>query len=169
MTAWDVEPGRWQFTQGLDANGDDEADGVNVGRRVDLERAGSVDLIFAPQATTVLNLTLIDKGIPYWARPDLGIGPDDIVVKGRTISVTVHSLGGIDSAATDLVWLDDAGKPLASTSIPKLKAPTDLLPKKITVTMTAPADRNLNGGSVVLDPDGKTTEITRLNNRQAVR
>ena len=52
--------------------------------------------------------------------------------------------------------------------IPKLNAPTDLLPKKVTVTLTAPADRNLNGSSVVLDPDSKTKEITRLNNRQAV-
>jgi len=169
MTAWDVEPGGWEITLGLDANGDDQAEGVTIGRRVDLERAGSIDLVFGPQATTVFNLKLIDKGIPYWARPDLGIGPDDIVIKGRTISVTVHSLGGVDSAATDLVWLDDAGKPLASTMIPKLKAPADLLPKTVTVTLTAPADRNLIGSSVVLDPDNKTKEITRINNRQAVR
>jgi len=169
MTAWDVEPGRWQITQGVDGNGDDNADGETLSTTVDLERAANVDLIFAPNATTVFNLKLIDKGIPYWTRPDLGIGPDDIVVKGRTISVTVHSLGAVDSAATDLVWLDDSGKSLASAKIPKLKAPTDLLPKRVTVTLTAPVDRNLNGSSVVIDPDNKTKEITRINNRQAVR
>jgi hypothetical protein len=169
MTAWDVEPGRWQITQGVDGNGDDNADGETLSTTVDLERAANVDLIFAPNATTVFNLKLIDKGIPYWTRPDLGIGPDDIVVKGRTINVTVHSLGAVDSAATDLVWLDDSGKSLASAKIPKLKAPTDLLPKTVTVTLTAPADRNLNGSTVVLDPDNKIKEITRINNRQAVR
>ena len=171
MTAWDVEPGRWQIEQGMavDGNGNDAAGSETLSTTVDLERAGSVDLIFAPHATTVFNLKLIDKGIPYWTRPDLGIGPDDIVVKGRTINVTVHSLGAVDSAATDLVWLDDSGKSLASAKIPKLKAPTDLLPKTVTVTLTAPADRNLNGSTVVLDPDNKIKEITRINNRQAVR
>jgi len=168
MTAWDVEPGSWQITQGLDANADDEADGETLSRRVDLERAGNVDLIFTPHATTVLTLKLIDKGLPYWARADFGIGPDDIVIKGTTISVTVHSLGAIDSAPADLVWLDDAGKPLASTMIPKLKAPTDLLPKRVTITMTAPPGRNLHGSSLVIDPKSKIKEITRINNRLVV-
>ena len=98
------------------------ADGETLGTTVDLERAATVDLIFAPNATTVFNLKLIDKGIPYWTRPDLGIGPDDIVVKGRTISVTVHSLGAVESAATDLVWLDDSGKSLASAKIPQVES-----------------------------------------------
>src|SRR5204863_7728045 len=62
MTAWDVEPGRWEIRQGLDANGDDEAEGASIGRSVDLERASSVDLIFGPHATTVFSLKLIDKG-----------------------------------------------------------------------------------------------------------
>ena len=169
MTAWDVEPGRWEIRQGLDANGDDEAEGASIGRSVDLERASSVDLIFGPHATTVFSLKLIDKGIPYWTRPDLGMGPDDVVVKGRTINVTVHSLGGVASTPTNLVWLDDAGKVIASTTIPQLKAPTDLIPKKFTVTLTAPAGRNLNGGSVVIDPGNKTKEITLINNRLTVR
>jgi hypothetical protein len=165
MTAWDVEPGRWQITQGIDRNGDDVADGDVATSTVDLERTGELELTFAPRATTVLNLKLVDKGIPYWTRPDLGIGMDDVLVKGRNVSVTVHSLGGVDSPPTELALLDREGKIIAAAPVPGLKAPADLLPKRFTVTLTAPPGSRIDGGSVLLDPNGKIKEITRMNNR----
>jgi hypothetical protein len=81
----------------------------------------------------------------------------------------VHSLGAIDSPPVELAWLDDNGKTLASTTIPQLKAPTDLLPKRVTITMTAPPGRNLVGSSLMIDPERKVKEITRLNNSVTVR
>jgi hypothetical protein len=165
MTAWDVEPGRWQITQGIDRNGDDVADGDVATSTVDLERTGELELTFAPRATTVLNLKLVDKGIPYWTRPDLGIGMDDVLIKGRNVSVTVHSLGAVDSPPAELALLDREGKILAAAPVPGLKAPADLLPKRFTVTLTAPPGSRIDGGSVLLDPNGKIKEITRMNNR----
>ena len=44
MTAWDVEPGRWQLATGVDRNGDDEADGEMQTTSLDLERGTSVVL-----------------------------------------------------------------------------------------------------------------------------
>ncbi len=169
MTAWDVEPGRWQLATGVDRNGDDEADGEMQTTSLDLERGTGVDLTFDPHVSTVLRFKLIDKGATYWSRPDLGIGNDDVVVKDRTITVTVHSLGAIDSPPVELAWLDHNGKTLASTTMPQLKAPTDLLPKRVTITMTAPPGRNLVGSSLMIDPESKVKEITRLNNSVTVR
>ena len=37
------------------------------------ERSRDVAVTFAPHTTTVLELKLMKKGVPYWSRPDLGI------------------------------------------------------------------------------------------------
>jgi hypothetical protein len=165
MTAWDFEPGRWQIEQGVDRNGDDVADGDVATSTVDLERTGEVELTFPPRTSTILNLKLVDKGIPYWTRPDLGMGIDDVVVKANKVTVTVHSLGAVDAPPTEVVLLDGEGKTIASAPVPGLRAPVDLLPKKFTVTLTAPPGSRIGGGSIVLDPNSTIKEITRINNR----
>src|SRR5262249_29976905 len=60
MTAWDVEPGRWEIRQ------------TGAGpRTVDLERTSSIELAFPARASAVVELKLVTKGEPYWSRPDL--------------------------------------------------------------------------------------------------
>ncbi len=165
LTAWDVEPGRWEVTQGVDTNDDDAADGDTSNRTVELERTGEVELTLPPRAATVITLKLISKGTPYWSRPDLGIGRDDIVVQGGRVLVTVHSLGAADSPPTTLALSDREGKVLATAAVPGLKAPSDLMPKTVTLTLDVPAGSRIDGGSVVIDPESATKEITRINNR----
>jgi hypothetical protein len=93
-------------------------------------------------------------------RADLGIGPDDLKRSGRSLAVTVHSLGALDAPAGSLVVEDAAGKVLARAATPPLKAPRDLSPKTAVVKLVLPA------GAVrvrVSLPEG-TPEITQLNN-----
>jgi hypothetical protein len=54
---------------------------------------------------------------------------------------------------------------VSSVAVPILKAPNDLLPKTITVTLTLPSAREIAGGSVVIDPGSSLKEITSMNNR----
>ena len=165
MTAWDIEPGRWEIVQGVDRNGDDVVDGDSTTTTVELERTGSIELTFPPRVNTILSLRLITKGIPYWERPDLGISRDDVVVQGRIISVTVHSLGAIATQPTKLALVDQSGKVVASVSVPRLEAPSDLWPRTTIVTLTAPVHGQIAGCSIVLDPDARMKEIMRINNR----
>ena len=116
----------------------------------------------------MVTLKLVSKGTPYWERPDLGIGKEDVKVKGRQVRVTVHSLGSVDTPATTVALLDRSGKVLASAAVPSLKAPLDLLPKTTTVTLTVPNGGSVVGGSVVVDPGSTLKEITRMNNRVAL-
>jgi len=102
--------------------------------------------------------------VPYWARPDLGIGPGDISVQQGKILVTVHSLGAIASPTAELALVDREGKVISSVSVPPLKAPADLLPKTFTVGLVRGGSK-LDGASVVIDPNAKIKEITRMNNR----
>jgi hypothetical protein len=153
------------MTKGTDTNGDDLIDGAVDTRQVELDRDHPLSLTFAPRTGTIVNLKLISKGTPYWGRPDLGIGRDDVVIQDRRITVTVHSLGALDAAATRLALMDAHGKMMATVPVPPLKAPLDLLPKTTSVTFTVPAGASVKGGSVVLDPDVTMKEITRSNNQ----
>ena len=164
MTGWDIDSGKWEISQGIDTNGDEIADKGTITWGADLERTGDLELTFAPRATTVLTLKLVKKDTPYWTRPDLGIGKDDVAVQGNTVKVTVHSLGSVDAPSSTLALRDATGKVIASVAIPALKAPVDLLPKTTEVSIAAPSGTNLKGCSVVIDPEKKVREITVINN-----
>jgi len=165
LLPWNLEPGQWEVRQGRDSRGDGLFDDAYESRQVELDHDHPLSFAFAPRINTVIFLKLISKGTPYWNRPDLGIGKDDVVSQGRRITVTVHSLGGVDTAATKLALLDANGKVIAAVNVPALKAPLDLMPKTTTVTLRIPAGANVKGDSVVLDPDGTMKEITRANNQ----
>jgi hypothetical protein len=163
MTGWDVAAGSWRMSVGLDADGDDKADGLIVSQDVPLERSASVGLSFAPRKVTVIEFTLDKPTIPVEQRPDLGIGADDVRVKGRQLLVTVHSLGAAATPAGTLRVEDAAGRLLASAAVPALAAPLDLRPKTAEVRVTLPAAA-VHGGRVRIALPGDAPEVTRLNN-----
>jgi hypothetical protein len=161
MTGWEIDPGRWEVTQGLAGlNENDPLTGATT-RTETFERSRSLEFTLPPRATTVLELKLVDNGTPYWSRPDLGIGQDDVVVSGGRVKVTVHSLGSVDAPASKVVLRDRLGKAIATAKVAAMRAPNDLMPKTTTVMLSA-TERELRGGSVTVEMDGE--EITLLNN-----
>jgi len=113
----------------------------------------------------VVELKLVKPGVPYWSRPDLGISSDDVKVEGRTMKVTVHSLGSVDAPAAKVVLRDHAGKVIAAAQADPLKAPLDLTPKTEDVSLSIPAGVVWKGGSVSIEMSGDLPEITQMNNR----
>lgn len=168
MTGWDVEPGMWEVTEGIDTNGDDEPDTVSSTRTVRFERSGSVEFTFPPRKNYVIRMELKEKGTPYWSRPDLGIGPEDVTVKDGKVRVTVHSLGAVDAPVAAVALVDTSGSVLARGETPALKAPADLKPKTAQVAIAPPKGKSLAGCRVVIDPENRLVEITRMNNTAAV-
>jgi len=169
MTGWDVAPGEWEVTQGIDTNADDTADQALDARTVRFERSRSIALTLAPRAATVLTFKLKTPGTPYWQRPDLGLDPEDVSVRGREVRVTVHSLGAVATTETTVALHDAAGRMLASAKVSALPPPTDLQPKTATVTLQAPAGADLRGARVEVNPEHAFEEITQLNNAVLVR
>jgi hypothetical protein len=164
MTGWEVDPGQWEMVQGTQ----DAVTGAIQGqstRTEAFERSKDVEITFPPHQTTVIEMKLVTKGVPYWSRPDLGIDPDDVKVDGGRMRVTVHSVGSIDAPAATVVLRDKDGKVLGQASVPALKAPIDLLPKTATVTITMPAKAEWKGGSLTVESKGNVPEITEMNNR----
>ncbi len=164
MTGWNVDPGVWEITQGLDSNDDDIADQAGETHTTVFERSRSVELTLPPRATTVLTFKLKTAGTPYWSRPDLGIDPEDVSVQGREVRVTVHSLGSVPAPAVSVVLRDPAGRVLGTQSVAGLPAPLDLQPKTVVAKLDLPEGVDPSGCTVEIDPDGQLEEITRGNN-----
>ena len=170
MTGWEVDPGEWTMTQGTqqsigDAQPAPDASVKDVTtRNVAFERSKSVEVTFPPRTTTVIELKLASKGVPYWSRPDLGIDPEDVKIDGQTMTVTVHSVGAVDAPASKVVLRDRDGKTIGTADVPALKAPADLAPKTAQVTLSIPASADLKGATVTVECGGKVPEITEMNN-----
>jgi len=164
MTGWDVLPGTWKISQGTRTTASEDLLSNVQTKAVPFERTEAVDVTFAPQTVTVLEMSLVTKGIAYWSRPDLGISYGDVKVSGRTMEVTVHSLGSVDAPGSKLVLRDKGGKTLATASVPPLKAPLDVLPKTFRATLSVPEGNQWKGGTLTLEIAGELPEITRRNN-----
>jgi hypothetical protein len=164
MTGWNIDPGVWEITQGIDTQYRDVADQSLTIRTNTFERTSSLEFTFAPRATTVLTLKLKTPGKPYWERPDLGIDREDIEVAGRGLRVRVHSLGSVPSPETTVALRDRTGKIIATEKVGPLPAPVDLYPKTMDIGLTLPEGVEATGGTVEIDPDHQLEEITRLNN-----
>jgi hypothetical protein len=163
MTGWNVDPGLWEVSQGVDTTGRDVPQPTTT-RTIAFERTRSLALVLPPRTTTVLAFKLQTPGMPYWSRPDLGIGSEDIAASGNSLRVTVHSLGSVAAPATKIVLTTAAGAVVASGTIPALAAPVDLQPSTAEVVLAVPVGTDLTGTTVEIDPAHEIPEITICNN-----
>jgi hypothetical protein len=164
MTVWDIKPGQWRVSQGIDKNEDQKIDSDATEHIIDLERGESLNLTFAPRKYNIVSLELIkpaEKG--YWERPDLGIGPNDIKITGNSVKVRVHSLGSVATPATTIELRDAKGKLAATAPVPPLEAPLDLKPRWADITLVVPGGTDISSGSVRVDPEAKIKQITLRN------
>ncbi|ENZ80798.1 hypothetical protein OR37_03232 [Caulobacter vibrioides OR37] len=145
MTGWNVAPGQWSLTQGIDANGDDAIDGAGQTRALPFERSLGTQVVLPPRQTTIIDMKQVTAGDDPAQRADLGVGRGDIAVNGATVTATVHSLGAQDATAARLELVDASGKVLDSAPTPALKAPKDLLPKTASVKLKIPAGVKAQG------------------------
>ena len=166
MTGWQIDPGQWEVTGGVDADGDDRIDGPGTTRVVTFERSVDLPVTFAPKTTTILSLKLVKPGTPYWARPDLGLNGRDLPPTAGPLAVTVHNVGSVRSPATTVGVVTADGRVIASAPVPPIDAPLDLHPKTVTVRvpLTVPPGTSLKGARVMIDPGNELREITKRNN-----
>jgi hypothetical protein len=80
------------------------------------------------------------------------------------MTVTVHSLGAVDAPASSVTLRDAGGKVVATATARGMKAPVDLEPKAIQVTLHIPTGFKTEGSTVILAIPGGVQETTLLNN-----
>jgi hypothetical protein len=164
MAGWTVTSGTWTMKAATSTDGGATLTPTDS-RELTLERSASTEVTFAPGTTTVLDFALKQASAPVEQRPDLGIGTDDVVVQGRRVTVTVHSLGSQPAAGGVVTLVDEGGEEIVRSAVPALAAPTDLTPKTATVRMTIPAGVDPATLSVRVALAGDAPEVTRLNNQ----
>ncbi len=150
MTGWNVTAGQWRSPDG---------------RTFPFEKGLGVEVVFPPHQTVDLDYALATAGEPVETRADLGIGPDDVKRSGRTLTVTVHSLGAREAPAGRVEVMDGQGRVIAQAATPPLAPPRDLKPKTAVVKLALPAGFDALGARVRLTLP--VPEITRLNNSVA--
>jgi hypothetical protein len=163
MTGWNVTAGQWVMRSGI-VSGAGNALAANVkGKTITFEKSVSVNVVFAPKKTTVLEFELQKAGEPVETRPDLGISADDVKFANGVVEVTVHSLGAQPAPAGTVSILDAKGRVVAKAATPSLPAPTDLTPHTAVVRIALPRGFKPNGARVHVGL-GNVQEITQLNN-----
>lgn len=167
MYGYEVNPGMWSVSYGVDANGDDEADTGIKTFEAEFENFNKpIDFSFESKKSIVITMKLAKPGVPYWNRCDIGICEDDITVEGNKVKVVVHGMGSVDSPATKAVVKGRDGKILATATVPAIKAPLNLFPKTAEIEFIVSGD--LKDCYVELDPDNTLVEIHKGNNIVAI-
>jgi len=164
MTLWDVIPGKWSMTVGIDTDDDQKPDYDLSESSVVAGRGESMELNFVPRRNTIIILELkepSDQG--YWELPDIAIGKEDITVSENEITVRVHNIGAIISPETEIAVTDAKGKRIGSASVPAIDAPADLKPKHTDIRIAIPSGNGHSAAKFELDPDHKINQITRKN------
>lgn len=164
LSLWDIKPGQWLIRQGTDDNMDGQMDVEASERSLYLEKGSELELGFAPGKNTILRLELQEPAqTDYSERPDLAICASGISIEETRVKVRVYSQGSTGSPETLLALMDASGKRISTSLVPPLDPPLDLVPKWVDVFLEVPEGTDLNEKTVVVDPDHKITQITRLN------
>jgi hypothetical protein len=80
----------------------------------------------------------------------------------------VHSVGAFDAPSSRVIVRDRDGRTLASATVPALRAPIDLAPSRVEVTVELPAGADARGGSVRVETSNRSPEITMGNNETKI-
>ena len=165
MSVWNIQPGQWKVSQGVDVNDDQRTDKELKERIVKLERGNKLDLSFPPIKYGIVHLELVKKAEKdYWERSDLAISEDEIKIEKNKIIVRIYNQGAVTSKNCVITYKDNVGNVIDKAMIPSLEAPLDLIPKWVDITLNIPGGIRLGNGIIELDPDKINTEITRINN-----
>lgn len=161
----EIRTGLWKMTYGVDADGDDRIDNeasIQTGR---MEMTVGMEVVLAPNATTIIEMELLEAYEDSRLRYDLGVGRDDIRRYDHGLNVRIHSLGSRPTPECTVALVDAEGNILKSALLPPLPAPIDNWPRYRDVVFNLHNVPDLIGLNVVIDPEGKLEEITRDNNR----
>ncbi|WP_052208280.1 LamG-like jellyroll fold domain-containing protein [Croceibacterium mercuriale] len=160
----ELPAGTWTMQGGVDADGDGAADMPGPTQQVALERGVGTALDLPPGVSVVYDFALVSPHDDPATRPDIGLSADDLMLRGRRLSVRTHSLGAQPTPAGTAIASDSTGHELARTRFPALAAPADLLPRTTEIALTLP--RGIDGGMQVrLELDGAPREVTAANNQ----
>jgi len=166
-----LDCGEYEITQGIDANNDGKIDHVRKKEAWALtQRNGSYNISFAPRTEELIVVRQVKSQKQQGAAAcDLALSRAELNVttpaNGEVVvTIPVHNIGTVDAAnvAVELVSVSGSPEIVEKTTVRRIDAPHDLLPKHESVSFTVPA----RPGRYMLrvSGQGNVSEITLVNN-----
>ncbi len=168
-----LEPGAYRMTLGIDTDGDDRADRVVREETVMIERGSIVDLDLEQGHEYIVELTQLAKGPAWESRADVAVCDDDLFCvpaapEPRTeaeLKVRVHNIGTEDASQVNVVAEElGTGKVIGEQVITTLACPRDLVPSSVMVSMPWRVNPKATGVRVRVDAGNLVKEIYEGNN-----
>jgi hypothetical protein len=167
MRVWRLPHGRYEVTVGVDRDGDDQPDEWLRRDKMELWRYdGAVKFTTLPGQTLVIELSLLEELDDVRTRPDLAIGPDDVVIEEDAVAVTVHNIGGSAAPRSTIEVRAADGEMLGVAQTPPMPPPHELQP--MTARVRIRLDSGIKPASILLDSADQIAEITKVNNEAPV-
>jgi len=173
LRTWQLQPGRYCVSTGLDKNGDDSMDEVLSTDTISItERVKDVSFTLPGKQLLIVTVKQL-QAYPGSIAPkaDPGLTAKDIVIKPGAgnnmyvVQITLHNIGNAAAENSRVkFYVDEVVKD--STVITLLEAPDDMKARtqQILFQWKAPAGKHL----VRIKIEGEQPEITKLNNEAAL-
>jgi hypothetical protein len=165
---WRLPPGEYQL--GLYEAPEDESKPGKAIRegKAELYRYAPVDLVLPPQKQVLFTVTPLRTQEMDYQKPDAAIGPEDVTMEPTSglLNVKVHNVGirPVDQIVVQVRDME-TGTVLGEQTIPHLDAPLDLKARVEAVEFPNLDAQARRGVEVIIDPQNKLEDLTRLNNR----
>jgi len=165
LSMWEINPGTWKVTVGIDRDMDGVIDTVTNEFEQYLERGESLSLTFEPKSQMVVKMEKQTAAKPYWQRPDHAVNLQGVSIEGNNLSLRIFNIGAISTQPTSVDVFDATGNLVATGNVPAIEAPTDLVPKWFDLNMELPLGFNMSSGRIIIDSKQVTEQITRKNDQ----
>ena len=181
LSFWRLAPGKYEIQQGPDKDYNSLPDKIEYQDIIEISsRSATRPVTLPPKSSQIIILRQIEPstetGIEEIA--DVAITLRDITIEKQEESespelvIPVHNIGIVDveNIKVELQYVNTNGDMVVKTiTIDKIAAPIDLEPKINEVVFKIPyPNRIKNDMAIILDPENRINEITKINNRVVI-
>ena len=134
----------------------------------ELYRYAAVEMKLPPRQQVLFTVTPLRTQEMDYKKPDAAIGPEDVTMEPTSgmLNVKVHNVGvrPVDNIVVQVRDID-TGTVISEQIVKHLDAPLDLKPRIEGIEFPNLDAQARRGVEVILDPQNKLEDLTRLNNR----
>lgn len=168
LHVWRLPPGEYKLGLYEAPDGEEKPGKAIREWKAELYRYAAVNLVLPPRKQVLFTVAPIRTQEMDYQKPDAAMGPEDISMEPTSgmLNVKVHNVGvrPVDNIVVQIREME-TGVVIGEQTIPHLDAPLDLKPR-IEALEFPNLDAKARGGvEVILDPQNKLEDLTRLNNR----
>jgi len=174
---FELHPGAYSMTLGIDTNADDRVDRPIRDELLKVERGTEITFDLEPAGEYILELRQLTKGPEWSSRADVAVCDRDVFCSpsapkagtAATLKVCVHNIGTQDASQVS-VWAEElpAGRLIGQRTVALVPRPRSMVPSQVMVTIPWTVSAEVQSVHVVVDHDNVVEELYEGNNRTTI-